>query len=85
MSGSVPPPIGGPGASGSVPPVSTLPAPTDAQSKIQKLISRFGMKSIAGSGATLDNLNRLEEAYARLPSDSFKNLSKAVFDLCFWV
>jgi len=78
VAGLFPASISGTGASGDVPPVSSLPAPAEAQSKIQELVSAFGLKSISGSGATVDVLNRMQDAYRRFPSGSFKNLSVTV-------
>ncbi|MBI4860508.1 MAG: hypothetical protein HY815_09630 [Candidatus Riflebacteria bacterium] len=73
--GTIPAPITGPTAPGGNPPVVALPPPAESAAQIQRIVQRFGMQSITGSGATPDNLTRLEEAYARYPAGSCRNLA----------
>ena len=69
------PPVNQPGTSSTTPPSATLPAPTDAASYITYLKQKYGIANIDGSAATMDNLTRLDKAYAKLPAGIFKNLA----------
>ena len=73
-SGSLPGQIEQAGASQGSPPVAALPAPAESKSQIESIIKRFGLRSVTGSNATPQVLSKLEDAYSRFPTGSFRNL-----------
>ncbi|MBI4860616.1 MAG: hypothetical protein HY815_10185 [Candidatus Riflebacteria bacterium] len=56
------------------PPVAILPPPRALRADVRRIVQRFGLWGIAGSGTSAEGLAKLERAYARFPRRLLRNL-----------
>lgn len=73
----LPPGIGTAGSSGP-PPSIVLPAPAESRPAIERLIARFGLRSLKGSGATAANVERLEASLALFARPLLRDLEVVI-------
>jgi hypothetical protein len=74
--GAVPPPqIGGPGAASESPPAAALPPPLSSEDRIAQLCKKYGIRSISGSNATPEELDKLDSAFSKLPPGLYSTLT----------
>src|SRR5579862_6054720 len=70
-----PPNINAPGAAGSNPPTARLPPPANTNDRCNALCKKFGIRSIGGSNATLEELDKLDRVFSQLPTGLYMNLA----------
>jgi hypothetical protein len=57
------------------PPATQLPAPSGVADKIAEICKKYGIRSISGSNATTEQLDRIDAIFANLPKGLYEKLA----------